>query len=137
MSFTLDRAAKRERTGRGASPATRKGPREKLRLTMARCGPSRVECCWGDDAGGTIESRLSATVARVIVAGEAHYRASVQAAYEWQVQRKAELEETAPRFKESVSSDSSATLGIGGERLSCGPSWGRFGRNTGAARTEW
>jgi hypothetical protein len=85
ISFTLDHP--RARTQANGRIQTPHEAYETLRLEIPATGDS-----WADDDSGRIEDRLREIILKLIVAGEAQYRANAHTVYENACRRRAEME---------------------------------------------
>lgn len=103
VAFSVDRVGQRGHTPHPGLRGTAKAVgREKMRLTISTTGSAPATgTSWEDTDTTRIEDHLSEIVVALMVAGEAHYRAGALAAYEWRLQRRAELEDEMRRRREA------------------------------------
>jgi len=96
ISFSLDTASaekqlERERVGYGFEP---RGNKDKMRLALTNWHSQQKDCqSWQDTDDGPIEDHLREIVIELIVSGEESYRSGLIRHREWQVERKAQLQE--------------------------------------------
>ena len=90
-SATATKHIERERQGYGF---TARGPKDKMRLTIAhRWSAEKPGSSWEDQAGAPLERRLREVAAAIVVFAEQAVRHGALSAHTWQTEPKAELEE--------------------------------------------
>ena len=87
----------RERQGYGF---TARGPKDKMRLTIAhRWSGEKQGSSWEDQASAPLERRLREVAAAIVVFAEQAVRNAALSAHHWRIKRKAELEDAERRRK--------------------------------------
>lgn len=100
VPFTLEPIAERRIPLRREPSTEHKRGRERLRLTIGSHESESRRKSWEDSADGQLEALLSEIVVELVVTGEANYRSGAEAAHEWWLRRRGELEQEERRRRE-------------------------------------